>query len=124
LKAMMIDQLHAWFDTFNQIILTPLVGIAFVLITYVVVHFWTSDPDTVKSKLFLNYDKFKKAFMLFALIAFLLLLHVFLVFIRNYVSSDLLIQYGSAMRDIQLILGLIMAIGLTFFAYVVYGITK
>ncbi|HIH45282.1 MAG TPA: hypothetical protein HA257_09525 [Candidatus Methanoperedenaceae archaeon] len=121
---MMIDQLHAWFDTFNQIILTPLVGIAFVLITYVVVHFWTSDPDTVKSKLFLNYDKFKKAFMLFALIAFLLLLHVFLVFIRNYVSSDLLIQYGSAMRDIQLILGLIMAIGLTFFAYVVYGITK
>lgn len=124
MKAMMIDQLHAWFDTFNQIILTPLVGIAFVLITYVVVHFWTSDPDTVKSKLFLNYDKFKKAFMLFALIAFLLLLHVFLVFIRNYVSSDLLIQYGSAMRDIQLILGLIMAIGLTFFAYVVYGITK
>ncbi len=104
----------------NEIIVLPIVIIAFFLLMYIVVFLNKKDPDVVRAKIFLNYRKFKKAFLLLALFAFILILHVALI----YIPHLFLFEDYFLVKDVQLFFGLTLAIIMISFVVYLYRSIK
>ncbi|VVB89055.1 Uncharacterised protein [uncultured archaeon] len=75
-------------EVVNESIVLPIVIIAFLLLIYVVFYLSTRDPDVVRSRIFLKYAEFKKAFILLAAFAFVLVLHVALIYIPHFFQFE------------------------------------
>jgi predicted ferric reductase len=69
----------------------------------------------MRSKFFINYEKFKHALLLIAIMAILLVFHVVLIFL----DYPIFIQF-----HVQQVLGLFLAITLTLFAYRLFSVVR
>lgn len=65
----------------NQYIILPLTLVTFVLLLYFVYYLGISDPDLIKSKIFLRFNEFRKAFIILAAVGFALVFHVFFIYL-------------------------------------------
>lgn len=64
----------------NEYVILPISIITFFILVYIVIYLYTTNSDKIRSKIFLNFSKFKFAFSLFLLFAFILIFHVVLVY--------------------------------------------
>lgn len=101
-------------EIINEFVILPITIIAFLLLMYVVFYLSKRDPDVVRSRIFLKYTEFKKAFVLLAAFAFVLVLHV--VFI--YTSHIYYLGYNPIVSDIQKFFGLVLSMIMISFVYV------
>jgi hypothetical protein len=100
----------------DEVLVIPLAIIIFFLLIYIVIYLYKKDPDVIRSRIFLKYDEFKKAFLVLAAFAFILVLHVSLIFIPHFYSFEdsPLIEY------IQRFFGLILVMVMITFAYMIF----
>ncbi|MCZ7384023.1 MAG: hypothetical protein O8C63_04660 [Candidatus Methanoperedens sp.] len=102
-------------ETIDEVVVIPLSIITFFLLIYIVIYLNKKDPDVIRSRIFLKYDEFKKAFLLLAVFAFILVLHVSLIYVPYFYSfEDSLIEY------IQRFFGLILILVMITFVYIIF----
>jgi len=111
----MIDLKNA-LEMIDEVVVIPLSIITFFLLIYIVVYLYKKDPDVIRSRIFLKYDEFKKAFLLLAVFAFILVLHVSLIFVPHFYSFEDYPLIG----DIQRFFGLILVLVMITFAYMIF----
>ncbi len=110
----MLDVKNA-LETINEVVVIPVAIIIFSLLMYIMFYLRNKDPDIIRSKIFLKYEEFKKAFMLIALFAFVLIIHVSLIYIPHF----LLFKDDPLIEDIQRFFGLALTmIMITFVIYI------
>ena len=107
----------------DKFVVLPFTLITFFLLSYIVIYLHKRDPNLIRSRIFLNYYEFKKGFLLFALFAFILVLHVLLVY-NPHVFYFLIECSPSVAHEIQHLLGLALAIVLVAFAVMIYKSVK
>lgn len=103
-------------EVINEILVLPIAIITFFLLMYIVIFLWKKDPDVIRSRIFLKYREIRKAFILFAAFAFVLVFHVSLIYIPHFLSMD----DSPYIYDIQRIFGLILVFILLSFVHVIY----
>jgi hypothetical protein len=106
-------------EVINELLVLPIAIITFVVLMYIVIYLWKKDPDVVRSRIFLKYCEIKKAFILLAAFAFILILHVALIYIPHLFSSNFYF-----IDDLQRILGLVLILILMTFVYIIYRSIK
>jgi hypothetical protein len=106
-------------EVINELLVLPIAIITFVVLMYIVIYLWKKDPDVVRSRIFLKYCEIKKAFILLAAFAFILILHVALIYIPHFFSSNFYF-----IDDLQRILGLVLILILMTFVYIIYRSIK
>ncbi len=99
----------------NELLVIPIAIITMVLLMYIAVYLWKKDPDVIRSRIFLKYREFKKAFVLLALFAFGLVLHVSLIYFPRF-----FLFYSPLITDLQRIFGLVLVLIMLNFAYVIF----
>jgi len=102
-------------EVINELLVLPIAIITFVLLMYIVVCLWKKDPDVIRSRIFLKFCEIKKAFILLVAFAFVLILHVALIYIPQFFTSNYLFFI-----DVQRILGLVLILILMAFVYFIY----
>ncbi|CAG0988394.1 MAG: hypothetical protein MPEBLZ_02292 [Candidatus Methanoperedens nitroreducens] len=102
-------------EVINEVLVLPIAIITFFLLIYIVIYLYKKDPDVIRSRIFLKYDEIKKAFILFAVFAFILILHVSLIYIPHIFSLDY-----SFIKDLQRIFGLILILIMITFVYIIF----
>lgn len=106
-------------EVINEVVVLPITIITFFLLMYIVVYLWKKDPDVIRSRIFLKYREFKKAFLLLAVFAFVLILHVALIYIPHFfLFSSLIIE------DVQRAFGLILVLIMITSAYFIFRSTR
>jgi hypothetical protein len=100
-------------EVINEIVILPIVIITFFLLMYAIFHLSKMDPDVVRSRIFLKYEEIKKAFILLAAFAFVLVLHVALIYIEKLYS----LENYSIVSDVQRFFGLVLSIVMISFVY-------
>ncbi|VVB54422.1 Uncharacterised protein [uncultured archaeon] len=103
-------------EVINEVLVLPIAIITFFLLIYIVIYLCKKDPDVIRSRIFLKYDEIKKAFILFAAFAFILILHVSLIYIPHIFSLDY-----SFIKDLQRIFGLILILIMITFVYIIFA---
>ncbi len=103
-------------EMIEGIVVIPLALITFFLLIYIVVYLYKKDPDVIRSRIFLKYDEFKKAFLLLAAFAFVLVLHVSLIFVPNFYS----LEDSPFIKDIQRFFGVILVLVMITFVYIIF----
>jgi len=101
-------------EIINEFVVLPIIIITFLLLIYVIFYLSKRDPDVVRSRIFLKYAEFKNAFILLAAFAFVLVLHVALIYIPHFFY----LEYYSILNDIQRFFGLVLSIIIISFVYV------
>lgn len=119
---MMVDASNA-FEIVNEIVILPLVIITFIILLYAAIYLSKKNPDIVRSKIFLNYVGFRKAFLWFSIFAFVLMLHVGLIF-DPHMFYFILKCSSSFAYNLQQFLGLILALIMLTFAYTLHRSIK
>ncbi len=107
-------------EVINEVVVIPIAIITFFLMMYIVIYLWKKDPDVVRSKIFLRYGKFKKAFLLFAVFAFVLVLHVSLIYIPHFYRFE----DNPFIEDLQRFFGFVLAIIMISFVSYLYQSIK
>jgi hypothetical protein len=103
-------------EMIDEVVVIPLAIITFFLLLYTVRYLYTKDPDVIRSRIFLKYDEFRKAFLLLAVFAFILILHVSLIFAPRFYSFE----DNTLISDIQRFFGLILIAVMITFAYILF----
>ncbi len=106
-------------EVINEVLVLPIAIITFFLLTYIVVYLWKKDPDVIRSRIFLKYDEIKKAFVLLEIFAFVLVIHVSLIYIPHFY----LVNYFF-IDNLQRIFGLILVFILIAFVYIIFGVIR
>ncbi len=103
-------------EVIDEVVVIPLSIISFFLLIYIVVYLYKKDPDVIRSRIFLKYGEFKKAFLLLAVFAFILIFHVSLIYVPHFYSFEdsPLIEY------IQRFFGLILILVMITFTYIIF----
>lgn len=99
------------FESINEIVVLPISVITFFLLMYIVGYLWKKDPDIIRSRIFLKYSEFKKAFLSLAVFAFVLMLHVSLIYIPHFLS----LSYS--LYNVQRVFGLLLVLIMITFVY-------
>ncbi len=115
----MLDAKNA-LEIINEVVIIPAAIIIFSLLMYIVVYLRNKDPDIIRSKIFLKYEEFKKSFMLFALFAFVLIIHVSLIYIPHF----FLLKDDPLIDDIQRFFGLTLTLIMITFVIYIYRSMK
>ena len=115
----MLDVKNA-LEVINEVVIIPAAIIIFFLLMYIVFYLRNKDPDIIRSKIFLKYEEFKKAFMLFALFAFVLVIHVSLIYIPHLFLSN----NDPLIEDIQRFFGLTLTLIMITFVFYIYRSMK
>lgn len=102
----------------NEVLVLPISIITFFILIYIVIFLWKKDPDVVRSRIFLKFNEIKKAFLLFVAFAFILVLHVSLIYIPHYLSLSL--DSTSLVYEFQKIFGLLLIIVLISSVYLIF----
>ncbi|CAG0953228.1 MAG: hypothetical protein OIN90_00790 [Candidatus Methanoperedens sp.] len=103
-------------EVINEVLVLPIAIITFFLLIYIVIYLYKKDPDVIRSRIFLKYNEIKKAFILFVAFAFILILHVSLIYIPHVFSLDY-----SFIKDLQRIFGLVLILIMITFVYIIFG---
>ncbi|MDD5617078.1 MAG: hypothetical protein PHH85_12860 [Candidatus Methanoperedens sp.] len=103
----------------NDGLVLPIVIITFLLLTYMVFYLGRKDADLVRSKIFLRYSQFKNAFLLLAAFAFVLVIHVALIY-----TTQLYFIEASVIGDLQKFFGLVMSLIMITFVYFLFRSLK
>jgi hypothetical protein len=103
-------------EVINEVLVLPIVIITFFLLIYIAAYLRKKDPDVIRSRIFLKYNEIKKAFLLFIAFAFILILHVSLIYIPHFFSWD----HIPFIDDLQRIFGLVLVIILIAFVFIIY----
>lgn len=111
----MIDIKNA-LEVINELLVLPISIITFVVLIYITIYLWKKDPDVIRSRIFLKYCEIKKAFILLAAFALVLIFHVALIYIPHFLS----LNYIILIDDLQRILGLVLILILMAFVYFIY----
>ena len=106
----------------NQYIILPLTLVTFILLIYFVYFLGKSDPDLIKSKIFLRFEYFKQAFIILAIAAFALVFHVILIYLHDFIT--ILGRQSLYISGIQQLLGLVLTILLLLFVYKLFKTVK
>ncbi len=101
-------------EIINEFVVLPIIIITFLLLMYVVYYLSKRDPDVVRSRIFLKYAEFKKAFILLAAFAFVLVIHVALIYLQRLYY----LEYYSIITDIQKFFGIVLSLIIITFVYV------
>ncbi len=110
-------------EVINELVILPILIITLILLIYIVIYLNKKDPDLIKSRIFLKYDEFKKAFLMLLLFAFLLVFHVILIYNPHFFYF--LLNCSSSFADkLQHFFGLALSITIVIFASLIYRITK
>ena len=107
-------------EMIDEVVVIPLAIITFFLLIYIVIYLHEKDPDVIRSRIFLKYDEFKKAFLLLAVFAFILVLHVSLIFVPHFYSFE----DSPLIEDIQRFFGLILILVMITFVYKLFRCIK
>lgn len=107
-------------EVLNEIVVLPVAVISFILLMQVAMFLQTKDPDVVRAKIFLKYRIFRKALVLTAIFAFVLVIHIFLIYIPRFFNST----FGLPLADIQRFFGLLLVFTLITFVYFIYRSIK
>jgi hypothetical protein len=103
-------------EVINELLVLPIAIITFAVLIYITIFLWKKDQDVIRSRIFLKYCEMKKAFILLAAFAFVLILHVALIYIPHlFISNTFLF-----IDDLQRILGLVLILILMAFVYFIY----
>lgn len=102
-------------EVINETVVLPIAVITFFLLLYIVVYLWKKDPDIIRSRIFLKYREFKKAFLLLVVFAFVLMLHVSLIYIPH-----LFLLENSLIDDVQRVFGLILILIMVTFVHLIF----
>ncbi len=106
-------------EVLNEIIILPITIITFFLLMYIVVYLRKKDPDILRSRIFLKYGEFKTAFLLLAVFAFFLIIHVSLIYIPHFIS-----YYNPLTGSVQEFFGLAMTLTMIAFVATVFRSLK
>jgi hypothetical protein len=101
----------------------PISIITFFILVYIVIYLYTKNSDTIRSKIFLNYSRFRTAFSLFALFALILIIHVALVY-DPHIFSFILNCSLSMAYELQHLFGLILSLIMITFVGLLYKTIK
>lgn len=96
-------------EVINEVVVIPVAIITFLLLIYIVIYLWKKDPDFIRSRIFLKYHEFKKAFLLLLLFAFVLIIHISLIYIPRFIYE----HFNDVFLPIDLITDLQRFFGLT-----------
>jgi len=107
-------------EVINEIIVIPVAVISFILLIKVAMFLRTKDPDVVRAKIFLKYRIFRKALVLTAVFAFVLVIHIFLIYFPHFFNST----FGLPIADIQRFFGLVLVFTMISFVYFIYRSIK
>ena len=107
----------------NSYISLPISIITFSILVYMVVYIYTKNSDTIRSKIFLNYSRFRTAFSLFALFALILIIHVALVY-DPHIFYFILNCSPSLAYELQNFFGLILSLIMITFVGLLYKTIK
>jgi len=103
-------------EVINELLVLPIAIITFTVLMYITIFLWRKDQDVIRSRIFLKYCEMKKAFILLAAFAFVLILHVALIYIPHFFISNSFFFID----DLQRILGLVLILILLAFVYFIY----
>ncbi len=115
----MLDVKNA-LEIINEVVIIPAAIVIFSLLMYIVFYLRNKDPDIIRSKIFLKYEEFKKVFMLFALFAFVLIIHVSLIYIPHFCSF----RDSPLIEDLQRFFGLTLTLIMITFVIYIYRSMK
>jgi hypothetical protein len=115
----MVDLKNA-IEILNEVIIVPIAIITFLILMYIVVYLNKKDPDVIRSRIFLRYEEFKRAFFLLAAFAFVLILHVSLIYIPHFYS----LEESPLIEDFQKFFGLTLAVITITFVFYLYKSIK
>lgn len=101
-------------------IVIPIVILTFILLMYVVIYLFESDPDVIRSRIFLRYNDFRKSFVILVIFALVLILHTSLIFIEH----DAPIIFNLTPHDMQILFGVALAVIMCVFSYFIYKSIK
>lgn len=104
-------------EVINEIMVLPIAIITFFLLIYIATYLWKKDPDVIRSRIFLKYREIQKAFVLLVAFAFVLVLHVALIYMPYLFSLD----KSPLIDDIQRIFGLVLILILISFVLFIYS---
>ncbi|VVB90127.1 Uncharacterised protein [uncultured archaeon] len=107
-------------EVINRIVLIPIALISFFVLMYIVAYLGKKDPDVIRSKIFLRYNEFKKAFLLLAAFAFVLIMHVLFIYFPDYLN----IKDNPLIEDTQRFFGLTLALIMITFVYSIFKSIK
>ncbi|MCK4928206.1 MAG: hypothetical protein KAR76_00575 [Methanosarcinales archaeon] len=108
----------------NNYAIIPLTIVTFAILVYFVVYIRSNDPDVIKSKLFLRFDEFKNAFTILAFAAFVLIFHVLLIYLHNFIDMSQMLNLMVLIPNMQQLLGLVLTILLLLFAVRIFRVIK
>ncbi len=103
-------------EVINRIFVVPIAIISFFILLYIANYLWKKDPDVIRSRIFLKYREIRKAFVLLVVFAFVLVLHVALIYLPQFFSED----ENPIIDDFQRILGLVLILILISFVMIIY----
>ncbi len=103
-------------EVINQIFVVPIAIVTFFLLLYIANYLWKKDPDVIRSRIFLKYKEIRKAFVLLVAFAFVLVLHVALIYLPQFYSKE----ENPVIDDFQRILGLVLIIILISFVLIIF----
>ncbi len=104
-------------EVVNEIAVLPIAIITFFLLISMFIYLRKKDPDLLRSRIFLKYGQFKKAFILLAGFAFLLILHVSLIYIPHFFSfDDPLLELMQEFFGFGMVLTLITFVGTIYYS--------
>lgn len=106
-------------EVINETIVLPVAILTFFLLIYIAIYLWKTDPDVVRSRIFLKYREIKKAFLLLAVFAFVLILHVSLIYIPHFFSFN-----SRLIDNLQRVFGLILVLVMITSVYYIFSITN
>ncbi len=101
-------------EVVNESVILPLITITFLLLMYVVYYLGNRDPDVIRSRIFLKYAEFKKAFILLSAFALILMIHVALIYVPHFFYFE---DYP-LLKSIQRFCGFLLTLILITFVYV------
>ena len=110
-------------ELINSYVIIPISIITFSILVYMVVYLYTKNPDTIRSKIFLNYSRFRAAFSLFALFALILIIHVALVY-DPHIFFFILGCSPSMAYELQHFFGLLLTLIMIVFVGLLYKTIK
>ncbi len=118
----MIDTFN-FLEFANEKVDVPFSIITFFFIMYIVVYLRKKNPDIVRSKIFLNFDSFKKSFVLLAVFAFILILHIALLY-RPRLFYSVLNCSPLFAYNLQRFFGLALSMVMISFVYFIFRSVK
>jgi hypothetical protein len=106
-------------EVVNETLVLPIVILTFLLLIYMGFYLSRYDADVIRSKIFLKYSHFKNAFLLLAAFAFVLVLHVALIYTSQLYIIDL-----TVIKDLQRFFGLVLSLIMITFVYFLFRSLK